>query len=187
MTPVEKQYKVFIEAQPYLCLGAVLETVLINREIYSLNQKDIGEYFSVHSPQNSDNEIKNIVFSNNIKDYGIKLGKEGLNPIFNKYNINLKETFISIMSMDLMDFENKIHFELENNSDIIFGYNFGYLFNEPHNQEVGHVSLITSFTNNMIQIFNPGPRKYGLIEFRSINLYDAIRNRVDGLWIITNR
>ena len=82
-------------AQDFLCVPAVLQTILLYSDIH-LKDEDIVGYFSVFIPE-SNEDIKGIK-TNNPNEYGVKLKTNSLNDFFKYFNIPLHEDYLSIFN-----------------------------------------------------------------------------------------
>ncbi|GHU35787.1 hypothetical protein FACS1894172_18020 [Spirochaetia bacterium] len=172
-------------ADNFLCVPAVLKTILA---YYNINIRDIDitRSFDIFIPESCDNIAG--IKSNNPNDYGAKLYNNTINKFFKVFNIPLKEEYISIFSYEDWEyFDESVANLLNTESNIICGFSYGTLYDEPENIEIGHVSIITNKNGNKIQILDPGPRNPGIKYVDSYNLYVSIKRKKDGLWLISQK
>ena len=66
--------------------------------------------------------------------------------------------------------------------NVVFGFDYGRLSNTPESFGIGHVGIYLKLEEEHLFYFDPGPRNYGVRKFD--DLYNAIVNKSDGLWII---
>ncbi|MBQ2634959.1 MAG: hypothetical protein IJF88_10340 [Oscillospiraceae bacterium] len=177
---------VLVKAEPYLCVPAVLETVFKFFGIHCYNQQSIASCFAVHVPPCAKQMVKNPVIDDNPSNWGIRIDKDGINQLFRRLEIPLREKFISITEiMDEVLFEEKLDSILKVGHVAICGYNYSALYGS-NNGEFRHVSIIVSLNkdNDEVLIADPGPKGYGLQRVKIENLFFSIRRAGDGVWEI---
>lgn len=175
-----------IISQPFLCVAAILETVLRNYGIASLSQVEIAEFFGVNVPLHYEGEVKNILKTDDINLYGIRVQKNGINTFFDHYKLPLTENYISVFTFNDWQFEDIVKDNLKNNSHIVCGFDYGRLY-DTIDIGLGHVSLITAASENKITLLDPGPRGAGSKQVDIDDLFLAIKAKKDGLWIMSRK
>jgi hypothetical protein len=179
-----KEYTNII-ADDFCCVGAVLETVLIRNNYTNYSQYAIINEFGLTIPKTAkvSEKINNITYSDEPIDWGVKLEYDSLNNFFNNEGIRLVLEYISIREIADYSFEltlRSISFEF----DVIFGFDYGRLYNIPDSYCVGHVGIFLKLEGDNLLYLDPGPRNYGVRKVKIDDLYNAIKNKSDGLWII---
>lgn len=179
-----KEY-INIKADDFCCIGAVLETILIRNNYTNYSQYAIINEFGLTIPRTAkvSEKINNIAYSDDPIDWGVKLEYDSLNNFFKKEGIRLVEEYISIREIADYSFGltlRSISFEF----DVVFGFDYGKLYNIPDSYSVGHVGIFLKLEGDNLLYLDPGPRNYGLLKVKIDDLYNAIKNKSDGLWII---
>lgn len=179
-----KEYT-FIKADNFCCIGAILETILIRHNYSNYRQYDIINEFGLTIPKTAkvSEKINNITFSDNPNNWGVKLEHDSLNNFFEKNDIRLKKEYISIKEIADYSFE----FTLKSKSpefDIVFGFDYGRLYNIPDSYNIGHVGIFLKVEGNNLLYLDPGPHNYGECKVNIDDLYSAIKSKSDGLWVI---
>jgi len=174
-----------IVADDYCCFGAVLEAILIRNNYRNYSQYDIINEFGITIPKTAkvSEKINNISYSDNPNDWGVKLEYDSLNNFFKKEGINLFEEYISIKEIADNSFELTLE-SISDEFDVVFGFNYKRLNNIPDSYCTGHVGLLLKLKGDNLLYLDPGPRNYGVHKVNIDDLYNAIKNKSDGLWII---
>ncbi len=174
-----------IKADNFCCIGAVLETILIRHNYTNYSQYDIINEFGLTMPKTAkvSEKINNITFSDNPNDWGVKLELDSLNNFFKKNDIRLEEKYISIKEMADYSFELTLK-SISREFDIVFGIDYGRLYNISDSYNIGHVCIFLKVEGNNIIYLDPGPRNYGECKVNLDDLYSAIKSKSDGLRII---
>ncbi len=178
----------YVTANNFLCVAAILENILINIGKKDLNQFQIAELIGLNIPASEKNNIitKNVTITKDENKCGMVFDDYGLNSFFKANNINLKEEYYPINTMEDWEFEQKLIFEISNKeSFLIVGYNYSVLFKEQLAQ-YGHVSLVLGIDKHIPEtlIFDPGPKNVGTKIVNTYDLYSAIKAKKDGIWVI---
>lgn len=174
-----------IKADEFCCTGAVLEAILIRNNYKKYSQYDIINEFGLTVPKTAKvfEKINNITYSDNPNDWGVKLEYDSLNTFFKKERINLVEEYISIREIADYRFELTLK-SISDEFDVVFGFDYGRLNNIPDSYSIGHVGLLLKLEGENLLYLDPGPRNYGVRKVNIDDLYIAIKNKSDGLWII---
>ena len=174
-----------IKADDFCCIGAVLETILIRHNYTNYSQYDLNNEFGLTIPKTAkvSAKISNIKFSDNPIDRGVKLELDSLNNFFKKNDIHLEEKYISIKEIADYSFELTLK-HISPEFDIVFGFDYGRLYNIPDLYNIGHVGIFLKLEGNNILYLDPGPRNHGECKVNIDDLYSAIKSKSDGLWII---
>ena len=157
---------VLVRAKPHYCVPAILETTFKYFGIDNFTQDDIAQYFTIHIPSTSDQNLPNVVIDDNPRNWGIKLDISSLNNFFQKISVPLKEEYNSIFRMaDEFGLEDKLDNILQKGHVAICGYNHSALYGN-NKDEYGHVSIVVSLncTTHKVLLADPGPVGYGLKE-----------------------
>jgi hypothetical protein len=174
-----------IKADNFCCIGAVLEVILIRNNYKKYSQYDIINVFGLTIPKTAkvSEKIRNITYSDNPNDWGVKLEYDSLNTFFKNEGINLVKEYISIREIANYSFELTLK-SVSDEFDVVFGFDYGRLNNIPESYSIGHVGLFLKLEGENLLYFDPGPRNYGVRKVNIDDLYNAIKNKSDGLWII---
>jgi len=177
-----------IVAESYLCIPATLKTILKSEGFIStISQYEIADYFGINVPLDyKTKDLININRTSNSNEWGIKLNKESINSFFKFYNIPLHERYIPINTLLDWEFSDTIINAINEKKHIVCGYSNNLLFNDKEGK-IGHVSLITGISDNEIEILNPGPDNSGFQRVDLYQLYNSIRLKKDGLWLIERK
>lgn len=170
-----------------MCVPAVLLTIFRSEDLDQGQRRlsDIANYFGLYVPaEYTNDEIENLIHSKNPNDWGTKIHNNELNNYFREYNIPLREKYVSIQTIAEWTFTDVIKEYLSRGAHIICGYNSKYIKLNEVSFTGGHVSIILSASCDEIEILDPGPYDYGVKLIQSEKLYDAIRMKQDGLWIV---
>ncbi len=149
-------------AQEYLCFDALLEMIISNTDLsVHYTQTDLAEILGITLQTGTRASINNVRYSDNLTDCGTNICIRDINDFFCDNLIPLKLSYISSNCFDEMSFVDII--KQNNGAYIVFAFCYGILYNEPPNNDVGHVALLEKIDTKMdtIQIYDPGPRNYG--------------------------
>lgn len=182
----DKKYKNII-AENYLCVPAVLETILKSDNVLEIDKYMIANYFGVILPSDVVYpQVKNYSHSDNPKQQGIILKYDSINDFFRDNKIPLHEQYTKINLIDRDFFSDYIFDVLTSRKHIICGYEYHSLYGSTGDY-AGHVSIIVNVDVNkdVVYLLDPGPRTPGLKMISAYNLYHAILEAKDGLWVIS--
>lgn len=172
-----REYKL-IKAQPYLCVCAALQSVLL-RHGYELDQLEIAKQLGVTIPvsaiDNTTLQYQNLSFSDEEKELGTHLGRRTLNDFFKQNSIDLRETFVTKSEIGEFNFESILS-SIDESFDALIFFDYGTLFNEIQNKGVGHCGLFVTIKESDLIYADPGPRRFGLNKVSIDNIYDAIKS-----------
>lgn len=172
MIPNEMQ----IQAKKEYCFPAVVEILL---KLYGYNDMDqcvIAQKLCELTGQDVVSFVQD----------GLRIKPGILNKFFVENGLKLKEQYISYAEIyDEYDFECKLKAQCEQDSFIICGYNYSWLFNK-RSGTANHVSIICSVNSDLekITMFDPGPERYGHKDVKIIDLWYAMRIAQAGIWCI---
>lgn len=164
-------------SEPNWCVPAVLEMVLKHHGIDTFSQQDIAKQLSIVP---ATDEVEH-------KKWGAQIKENTLNDFFEVNMIPLHEKYIPIgYFIDDYFMIEKIQELLENNTSIICGYNYTWLYGNREDT-FQHVSIITEVLThgNEVCLLDPGPKDAGYKTVKVEDLYYAIRAAKDGLWCIS--
>lgn len=162
-----------IKGSNYYCVPTCLRMVMASMNFF-FSEIEIMNYFHLHTADDTDNE----------KLFGICVKNGDLDYLFSRIDVPLTEEFIPISHIIDFQFTDVIHQLLIEGKHIICGYSYGLLYKKPELKEIGHVSIIIDNDEKYITIINPGPENFGINRVKEDDLYDAIRTRSDGLWVL---
>lgn len=176
----------FVIAENYLCFYALLETVISGFGISSYSQYDFANEFGVVLPHgHSISKINNISYSNNIREYGAHIDENQINSFFKRHGIDLKMAYISENPYIDYEYDKYGCFEASHQKYYIYTYSYGSLYHEPQNYMVGHVALLLNcLSNEKLEIYDPGPRKYGIKVVNRIAMHEAMEDIRGGTYVI---
>jgi hypothetical protein len=179
-----KEYTL-IKADDYCCVGAVLETILIRNNYTNYNQYDIINEFGLTIPEKAkvSEKINKITYSDDPNDWGVKFKCDSLNKFFTNKGIRLAEDYISICELADYKFESTLR-SISSESDVVFGFDYGRLYDIPDCHCVGHTGIFLELESDNLIYLDPGPCNYGVCKVKIDDLYNAIRSKSNGLWII---
>lgn len=174
-----------VVAENYLCFLALLEMVIENEQEVMITQHDMAEEFGVTIPVGYELNVNNICYSNNDNEYGVHLNEKILNEFFEKKNINIRATYFHINPFEDLEIDEYDKLELREGKYIIYTYSYGDLFRESDKLDIGHVALLWDVVSeNELLIYNPGPRNAGIKKVNRHNMYDAMRCRHSGIYVL---
>lgn len=166
-------------SKEYLCFDALLELILL-REDPSLgyNQTDLAELFGITIPPGAQTSIKNVKYSNDITECGTNICIRNINQFFQKNSIQLQLSYIPSNCYDEVSF-GEIITNNKKKAFIVFAFCYGLLYNEPQNNDVGHVVLLedVDMKSDTIRIYDPGPRNYGSKIVKTDDMVFATKRR----------
>lgn len=178
-----------VESEPYCCVTSSLESILLKHG-YNFNQIAIADFYGVTVPTEEYAEMckkfQNVKTSSEVHDIGIHLDKNGLNTFFEAHDIKLKETFIKASELSELNFESLLD-AVPQDSDIMFFFDYGILYNEKRNIGVGHDGIYIGKINDKLIYLDSGPRRLGINEVDLYSMLDAMKGAYSGggLSIIT--
>lgn len=149
-------------AKEYLCFDALLEMIISSADSSThFTQTDLAEIFGITLPTGTPTSINNVRYSDNLMDCGTSICIRDINDFFHVNSIPLRLWCIPSNCFDEMTFVDTI--KKNNQAYMVFAFNYGLLYNEPQNNDVGHVALLEDVNTqeDTIRIYDPGPRNYG--------------------------
>ena len=171
----------------YMCFDALLEYIIsCVSPLSHLTQTDLAEIFGITLPYGAQTSIHNVKYSNNITDCGTNINIISINKFFNDYSIPLQLSYISPAFFDEITFVDIIQKYI--GDYIVFAFDYGLLYKEPQNNDVGHVALLENIDviSDCIQIYDPGPRNYGSRIVKVDDMVYAMKRR-GGIYLFKNR
>jgi hypothetical protein len=186
---MKKKYN-YLVAENFLCVPTLLKIVIDSYGYSMIQISDIANYFGITLPEEyklEDSNIVNVRYSNEIVNFGIHIGMQDINALFKHFILSLKETYVSVFNYNEYSFLDYIS-ELSQNNDVhvIFGLDFGVLVKDPNRENYGHVCLLIDVRDENVIIYNPGPYLSGEMTVNYLDLFDSIRRKRDGIWIIAS-
>ncbi|MDE5757775.1 MAG: hypothetical protein K2H85_04095 [Allobaculum sp.] len=170
-----KNYKNII-AENYLCVPAVLETILRSDDILGIDKYMIANYFGiVLPPEIVYSQVKNCSHSDDTKQQGVILKYDSINNFFKDNKIPLHEQYAKINLIHKDFFTDYIFDILTSRKHIICGYEFHTLYGSTGDY-AGHVSIIINVGVNKddVYLLDPEPKNPGLKMISALNLDHAI-------------
>lgn len=152
-----------IVAKEYLCFDALLEMIVADVGVSSyFSQSFFAELFGITVPIGEQISIKNVRYSENIEECGTYISVMDINDFFQKNSVPLHISFVDSNCLNEMTFGEFI-MSKSKSTYIVFAFCYGVLYNEPQNNDVGHVVLLEEFNKNedTIKVYDPGPRNSG--------------------------
>lgn len=176
-------------AEPYQCVPAVLSIIFEELVKVKIPTSEIASHFTINVSKSffeKANLIGNIKYQiSEPKDFGIVLNRDSINNLLRSLNLPLKEIYIPYTYLDELSFSDLLGDYLAKGNGIVVGYDYGLLNNGIKNQ-VGHASLISKVINwNLVELYDPGPEEYGYKDVKVDDLFEAIKAKEDGVWIIS--
>jgi hypothetical protein len=129
------------------------------------------------------NKVQQYYHTEDKNKFGIIIYSDSINNLFHHFGIKLIEKYVGINTIPEESFVSTVQ-ELLKKSYVICGYDYGYVYNEPKNICLGHVSIITEITDDTVMLFDPGPRNFGIKRLDTYRLFYGIKHKKDGLWCI---
>lgn len=157
----------------YYCVPTCLQMVCASMGVY-VNNDDISRNFKIQTSSDTDDKNK----------YGICLNNGDLNNLFYKLGIPLTEKYTPISHVPDFEFVDIIQQVLNNGAHIICGYSYGMLYNKEDLYSIGHASIVIDADDRNVTIIDPGPSYHGVKIVKEDSLYNAIRRKQDGLWVL---
>lgn len=168
-----------IAAKEYLCFDALLEMIISDSasQCY-FSQTDLAEIFGITVPVGTQTSIKNVKYCNDTKNFGTNICTGEINDFLCEKSIPLKLSYISSSYIDETTFIDMI-VEQNKKAYIVFAFCYGLLYNEPKNNEVGHVVLLEKIDTqtDTIEIYDPGPRNHGIKTVKIDDMVYAMKRR----------
>ena len=166
-------------SKEHLCFDALLEIILSRLDpLLGFNQIDLAELFGITIPPGTQTSIKNVKYSNDITECGTNICIRDINQFFQKNSIQLKLSYIPSNCFDEISI-GEILTKNNRKAFIVFAFCYGLLYNEPQNNDVGHVALFEGIDikSDTIEIYDPGPRNYGSKTVKVDDMVYAIKRR----------
>ncbi|MDD2716298.1 MAG: hypothetical protein PHW04_10455 [Candidatus Wallbacteria bacterium] len=184
MEAVYSKYNYILEkAEDYFCVCAVLKTIIQIHSNRSISQQEIANFFNIIYPSDYPYISDKSITSKDPNDWGIKIHKDGINNLLKAGNIPLKENYYPINQFQDWQFDDKIREILGNGYHLVCGFCSPFLYFHE-DKKVGHVAIIYGIENENVILLDPGPEKFGRQVVQSIDLYQAIHFKKDGIWEI---
>lgn len=176
-----RQYRL-IKSEPYCCVTSSLESILLKHG-YNFNQIAIADFYGVTVPTEEYADMcktfQNIKASNDVHDIGIHLDNNGLNNFFEAHDIKLRETFIRASELSELNFESILD-AVPQDSDIMFFFDYGILYDEKRNIGVGHDGIYIGKENDKLIYLDSGPRRLGINEVDIYSMLNAMKKAYAG-------
>lgn len=157
----------------YHCVPTCLE-MIVKSMGYQISGRQLASYFHIVTNEESVDD----------NDLGVHIVNGELDKLFADLCIPVSEQYIPISQIAEFEFTDIISKHLSEQAHIICGYSYGLLFREQLLEDIGHVSIILSAEEENVKILNPGPKNAGVNLVREDDLYQSIRRKRDGLWIL---
>jgi len=175
---------VTIVAHPYLCVAALLETILKSEGYEQPDQLAIAEYFGVYLPPGVKLPVRNVHYVNDDGKWGVVVHDEDLNRFFAVHGVSLREEYVPIARLADWEFEAQLRKAISNGHHVICGFSYNRLYGAA-DKALGHVSLVLELTEReSVVLLDPGPDCPGPRQVDLVDLYSAIHAKPDGLWIV---
>lgn len=181
-----KKY-ILLTQQPYCCVPACLQMILLKRGLPLISQEDIGYDLGLTVPGEDKKLFRRVRAGKKPNaGWGTRVGKEiySINHFFNKNRINLKEEYVFLTRKE------EIKGFLKENlgvNDIIVCFDYKTLYGIGEN--TGHVSIIESLKRNDLTLIDP---LYKVPKYRKVSLKKLSKaiekhgkDKRGGFWIIS--
>lgn len=183
--------KIYINtlAENYLCVPAVLETIIKSESINGINKYDLANFLGVVLPSGLKYpQITNFSYDESTQNLGVKLTYNSINNLFDFYGIPLVEHYVKINIIDKDFFVDYLNDVLLSGKHIVCGFEYHSLYKQIGDYS-GHVSIIFNVDENSetVYLLDPGPRGAGIKAVKTYDLYQAISKAQDGLWIMSKK
>lgn len=174
-----------IVAENYLCFYTILEMILSDIGIDKFSQYDLANEFGVVLPNGYDiPEVRNVYFSEDVREQGAHVDVVKINAFFVRNGINLRVSYVE--ENPYIDYEYDQYDNLSTKKVVycIYAFSYGDLYHEAHNHNVGHVALLLNCPSpNKIEIYDPGPRAAGVKIVNKFSMHDAMEAIRGGMYI----
>lgn len=185
---IESKYKYELEeiSDDFMCVPSILLTVIKQHTKTPPTQEEIVNFLGIWLPEEYQLSplITNRHTTQDKNEYGIRVTSPQINKLFAHLAIPLVESYIPINHLLDWEFEECIEDNIRKSNHVICGYSYQYLFHQTPSP-IGHVSLITAINDGEISLLNPDPESSGINKVRASDLYNSIKHKKDGLWIIS--
>lgn len=178
-----------IIAEQYLCVPTCLSVIIKAMCDTNISQYTIANYFGVNIPFGETVPgVSNLIKTEDSSKFGVEIKNNEVNSLFDFFNLPLFERYQSAFNIYPEDFPFLVKKILSQSNSIICGFNYSYLY-DYEESKIGHVSIITNVSDDMttIELLDPGPNDFGLKCVSADKLYNAIRMKHNGLWIISKK
>lgn len=150
-------------------VSALLEMIIESETEHCLIEHAyIGNYFKK-------NQRKEVGWENQI------------NHFFESKQIALVDKYMPIAMYTPSDFPDVVKELFNNNVHIMCGCNLNALYNRKYREKHKQVILITGINDRITEIYDPNPTTGGFKFVDTEDLFAAIKNLNDGLWIISEK
>lgn len=177
----------YIKADNELCMLALLQMIIsdVKGELV-IDQNELAEIFGVTIYKNSNTNIKNVSYTDNLMDIGVHIDENKLLDLFIKYDIPLNVKYYSRNPFDDYGLEDITESQINVNKYVVFTYSYGSLYDKPEWIKIGHVGLLENFIDTRtIRMYDPGPDDSGIKEIDLFKMYEAIEKRNGGVYIFS--
>ena len=165
-------------AKEYLCFDALLEMIISLADSPNhFTQTDLAEILGITLPTGTPTTINNVRYSDSLMDYGTNICIREINDFFHDNAISLRLWYVPSNCFDEMTFVDTIQKNLQ--THMVLAFDYGLLYNEPQNNDVGHVALLEDINTkaDTIRIYDPGPRNHGSKVVKVDDMVYAMKKR----------
>lgn len=180
------KYEIVI-AKQYLCVPACLSTVINAMCNINISQYDIANFLGVNVPIGERIDfVNNISTTEKSADIGVIIKGNEINELFEYFEIPLTERYLSAYRIYPDDFAALVKKEISKNNSVICGFSYGFLYG-CNNLDIGHVSIISGVSEDCtyITLIDPGPDDYGFKKVETSRLFESMRLKKNGIWVIS--
>lgn len=171
-----------IRAEKFLCVFSLMETILKDIGISNWDQLAISKEFDIVVPFGYSGPISNARFSDKAWEFGAHLDLMSMNKFLNQSGSGYQCKYFPWNYMTEITFEETIGDELLAGNYLLVTFSYGNLYKEHDLDDIGHSGLVLGIDGDYIQMYDPGPRAYGVKNIRFFNLFDAIRKKQGGMY-----
>ena len=176
----------YVIADNYLCSLALLEMIL-KENGRNISQYDLAEIVGITVPEKYSGSVKNIVYSHDLNNYGVNLTPEKLCQFFAKNGVAVDVIYLDALRINEIELNVILEKYIEQGKYVVFAFSYGVLYGKTLLSNLGHVSLLERvISDDIIQIYDPGPDNSGVKCVRISDMYDAMRQK-GGLYIFTKQ
>jgi len=175
-----------VRAENYLCFFALLEMIMSDIGVSDMNQFSIADFFEVVYPPGHSRTTKNYRFSDDSRQLGAHIDAIVLNDFFKANEIHCSCTHIPANHICEFTFDDMLSGIVKAGNYAIVAFSYGALNNDSETYEIGHVGLVQRILSpDAVEVYDPGPKGDGHKIVSILSLFDAMRCRNGGIYLIT--
>lgn len=181
-----KENASFVTASKYLCLPAVIETLLRLREYQIISQFEIANEIGIVLPDHCRPiELHNYSHSSSSMLWGLKPDPLTITNLLAKKSIPLICTYHHYSEFEDWSFEEAIQKAAAQEEDVIFCFDYRLLSRDLPGR-LGHAALLLDYKGTgfrgFFSIFDPGPEKSGIKQVSAEDMFLNLKS-INGGWL----